>query len=341
MPIFNVLSQPFRSLHLPSPGSFKGQTVIITGANTGLGLATAQHTLNLGATKVILGVRTISKGEEAKAKILAETTNPNASIKVWQVDLNSFASVKAFAARAAKLEKLDTAIMNAGLATGKWKLSPEGWETHLQVNVLSTVLLSLLLLPTLVRTGKSSSPGAGKLRPHLTIVGSDVHADASLPERKEPNVLAAMNDEARWEVSNRANPAERYAASKLLGMYGAFEVAKCVPMIGDEPAVVVDVVAPGFCKSELLSREQAPWMLVAVQSLTGRTVAEGAKTVVDAASRGVDAHGKYLDHQKFAKLGPLIASEEGQQTQVKVWREIFEVLKKSTPEISSIVAGNV
>lgn len=301
MPIFNVLSQPFRSLHLPPPGTFKGQTALITGANTGLGLATAQHILNLGATKVILGVRTLSKGEEAKTKLKAKTTNPTASIEVWQVDLGSFASVKTFAARAAKLEKLDTAIMNAGLATGTWKLgAEEGWETHIQVNVLSTVLLSLLLLPTLVRTGKSSFPGATK--PHLTIVGSDVHADASLPERKEPSVLAAMNDEARWEVSNRANPAERYSASKLLGMYGAFEVAKCVPVLGGgEPAVVVDVVAPGFCKSELLSREQAPFVLVAVQSLTGRTVAEGAKTVVDAASRGVDAHGKYLDHQKFAR----------------------------------------
>ncbi|TVY45350.1 Short chain dehydrogenase, partial [Lachnellula occidentalis] len=339
MPIFNVLSQPFRSLHLPLPGTFKAQTVIITGANTGLGLATAQHILNLGATKVILGVRSISKGEEAKTKLSAETTNPSASIEVWQVDLGSFVSVKAFADRAARLEKLDTAIMNAGLATGKWALSAEeGWETHIQVNVLSTVLLSLLLLPTLVRTAHSSSfPGA---RPHLTIVGSDVHADASLPERKDQNVLAAMNEEARWEVSNRANPAERYAASKLLGMYGAFEVAKCVPVIAGGPAVVVDIVAPGFCKSELLSREEAPWALLAVQSLTGRTVAEGAKTVVDAASRGVDAHGKYLDHQKFAKLGPLIASEEGQQTQVKVWREILEVLKKSAPEVSIIAAGS-
>ncbi|TVY16007.1 Short chain dehydrogenase sol3 [Lachnellula arida] len=177
--------------------------------------------------------------------------------------------------------------MNAGLATGRWTLSAEeGWETHIQVNVLSTVLLSLLLLPTLVWTGKSSLPGATK--PHLTIVSSDVHADASLPERKGPNVLAAMNDEARW-------------AGESGGAYGALEVARCVPVLGGgEPAVVVDVVAPGFCKSELLSREQAPLVLVAVQSLTGRTVAEGAKTVVDAASRGVDAHGKYLDHQKFA-----------------------------------------
>jgi retinol dehydrogenase 12 len=355
MPLLNVFSQPFRSLHLPPPGTFKGQTVLITGANTGLGLGTAQHFLNLGASKVILGVRTLSKGEEAKAKLEAATTNLTVSIEVWEVDLCSFASVKAFAARAAKLEKLDTAIMNAGLATGKWKFSAEGWETHVQVNVLSTALLSLLLLPTLVRT-RNAFPS--KIRPHLTIVGSDVHADSSLPERKAPNVLEAMNDEALWEKTNAANPAERYSASKLLGMYGAFEIAKAVPLIGGEPAVIVDVVAPGFCKSELLSREEAPFILVAVQSITGRTIAEGAKTTVDAASRGVDAHGRYLDHQKFAKyvlplstenktlancvsrLAPLVTSEEGQQTQAKVWGEILEVLKKAAPEVSSIAAGN-
>lgn len=188
--------------------------------------------------------------------------------------------------------------MNAGLATSQWKFLSDGWESHIAVNVLSTALLSLLLLPTLVRTRKTY-PSFGT--PHLTILGSDVHADASLPERKAPNVLNAMNDEAAWEKSNKANSAERYSASKLLGMYGAFEVAKAVPMVEGKPAVIVDVIAPGFCKSELLSREAAPWILTAIQSMVGRTIEEGARTVVDGASRGVEAHGQYFDHQKIAK----------------------------------------
>lgn len=53
--------------------SFSGQTVIITGSNTGLGFEAAIHFVRLGAEKVILGVRTPSKGEEAKSDIESRT----------------------------------------------------------------------------------------------------------------------------------------------------------------------------------------------------------------------------------------------------------------------------
>jgi NAD(P)-dependent dehydrogenase (short-subunit alcohol dehydrogenase family) len=335
MPIFNVLSQPFRSLHLPPPGSFTNQTVLITGANTGLGFATAQHILNLGASKVILGVRTVSKGNDAKARLEAATTNLTAEIEVWEVDLSSFASVKAFAARAEKLQRLDAAILNAGLASGKFQLSDEGWEMQMQVNVLSTALLGLLLLPILIRT-RNTFP---EWRPHLVVVGSDIHADCKFEERKSENVLEAMNDEALWEKSMKAGPVERYATSKLLGMYAALKLARITPMINGEPAIVVDIVAPGFCKSELLSREEgAPFLLVAVQSMVGRTLEEGSKTLVDAALRGPEAHGKFLDHQKIARMAPLIVSEEGEKIRTQVWGEILGVLGRIAPEILSTAA---
>src|SRR5690349_351610 len=90
--------------------SFANQTVIITGANTGLGKEAARHITRLEASKVIIACRNVKAGEEAKRDILS-TTQANASvIEVWQLDLASYDSVKAFADRASKLTRLDALV---------------------------------------------------------------------------------------------------------------------------------------------------------------------------------------------------------------------------------------
>jgi retinol dehydrogenase-12 len=293
--MLSLFAQPFKTLGLPAPDSFASQTVIITGANTGLGLETARHITSLGASKVILGVRTLSKGLSAKADI-ERTTRRTGIIEVWELDLSRFSSVKAFATRAQSLHRLDTAIMNAGLASGQWITSPEGWEMQLQVNVLSTTLLSLLLLPILIRTRKTFPES----KPHLVILGSDIHMQAKFEERKEDNILKALNDKQRWEKSTEIT--ERYSVSKLFDFYITSELTNLIPSIAGDPAVIVNVVAPGFCKSELMSREEGmPWALKVMQAITARTTEEGSKTIVDAAVRGKESNGKYLDHQKITK----------------------------------------
>jgi NAD(P)-dependent dehydrogenase (short-subunit alcohol dehydrogenase family) len=97
--MFSLFAQPFKTLHLPPPNSFASQTVIITRANRGLGLEAARHITSLGATKVILGVRTLFKGLSVKADI-EKTTKRIGIIEVWELDLSQFSSVKAFIALA-------------------------------------------------------------------------------------------------------------------------------------------------------------------------------------------------------------------------------------------------
>lgn len=121
MGLLGLFIQPFRSLRLPQSASLASQTVLITGANSGLGLETARHIVKLGASKVVLGVRSIARGEAAKNDI-ESTTGRTGVVEVWQVDLERFDSVEAFTARAARLERLDVAIMNAGLASLQWNL---------------------------------------------------------------------------------------------------------------------------------------------------------------------------------------------------------------------------
>jgi hypothetical protein len=107
MPLLPLFIQPFKTLRLPAPDSFGSQTVIITGSNTGIGLETARRIVSLGASKVILGIRTLSKGLSAKAN-MESSTGRTGVVEVWELDLESFASVKAFPSRAGSLGRLDT-----------------------------------------------------------------------------------------------------------------------------------------------------------------------------------------------------------------------------------------
>ena len=85
------------------------------------------------------------------------------------MDLTSFDSVKRFCARAQSLLRWDIVIENAGIATGKFELF-EGYESTITVNVISTFLMALLLLPKLRETATKFN-----ITPHLTIVSSDAH----------------------------------------------------------------------------------------------------------------------------------------------------------------------
>lgn len=161
---------------IPQPTApFTGQTIIVTGSNIGLGLEAARHYVSLGAAKVILAVRTRSKGEEAAADIARTTGLPNVC-EVWELDMADFESVKAFGKRAAGLGRLDAVLENAGIATRKYVKTNEGFEQTIAVNVVGTFLLALNLLPILRATARKFNTV-----PRLSIVCSDVHFMVSSP----------------------------------------------------------------------------------------------------------------------------------------------------------------
>jgi NAD(P)-dependent dehydrogenase (short-subunit alcohol dehydrogenase family) len=97
-----------------------GKTIIVTGANVGLGKEAARHYVRLNAEKVILACRSLDKGEAAKKDIEASTGRKDA-IEVWQLDLSSYQSVKQFAERAKTLRRLDSIVENAGISTRNFK----------------------------------------------------------------------------------------------------------------------------------------------------------------------------------------------------------------------------
>ena len=186
-----------------------GKTIIITGANTGLGKEAARHYVRLNCEKLIIACRTVEKGEAAKQDI-ENTTGRKGVIEVWQLDLQNYDNVKDFCKRAKTLKRLDILIENAGIATGKY-YNVGGNESTITVNVISTFLMALLLLPKLqevcfdgsdgcsrswkgdVMTDQCSSQTGRQFNtiPTLTIVSSEVHfftsvCKHSLPQRLHP-----------------------------------------------------------------------------------------------------------------------------------------------------------
>jgi hypothetical protein len=118
--------------------SFEGRTAIITGANSGLGAVTARELAGHGA-KVILAVRTPSKGEAAAAQMTGD-------VEVRQLDLQDLSSIRQFAEG---VDKVDILINNAGIMAVPYALTVDGFESQIGTNHLGHFALTNLLLPKL------------------------------------------------------------------------------------------------------------------------------------------------------------------------------------------------
>lgn len=129
------------------------KTVIITGANSGLGLETAKHFARLGE-RVILAVRDLDKGQAAEQEIREES--PKAPIEVMKLDLSDLDSVRSFAETFInRFDSLDLLVNNAGVMTPPHAKTKDGIELQFGSNHLGHFALTGLLLPLLLRTDNS------------------------------------------------------------------------------------------------------------------------------------------------------------------------------------------
>jgi NAD(P)-dependent dehydrogenase (short-subunit alcohol dehydrogenase family) len=130
-----------------------GKRVVITGASSGLGLEAAKVLTSKGA-EVIMAVRSLTKGERAVSYICEK--NPNARIRLMQVNMDSIKSVKNFAHEFLVLyNSLDILINNAGVMVPPFRKNTDNIEIQFATNHLGHFALTGLLLPALKR-----SPGA-------------------------------------------------------------------------------------------------------------------------------------------------------------------------------------
>ena len=127
--------------------SLNGKTVLVTGANSGVGFKTAEIAAHLGAD-VILACRNMERAQEARLKLLCDY--PEASISVMQLDLASLTSIEAFIEELVSNKvDIDVFVNNAGAFRQPGKKTADGFDLVIGTNYIGTYYLSERLLPYL------------------------------------------------------------------------------------------------------------------------------------------------------------------------------------------------
>ncbi|KAH8171321.1 short chain dehydrogenase domain-containing protein [Sarocladium implicatum] len=303
--------------------SFAGRNILVTGANSGLGLEAAIKFAKLDAAQLVLAVRDVNKGHQARAHIQQQSRSGTV-IHVLPLDMSSYDSVRAFVAQLSQtLECLDIALLNAGVFSTEFKRSPHGFEETMQVNMLSTALLALLLIPQLKR-----SPGISTLE----IVSSRRQMAFKMPPelRQAPNLIESFNEPAKFV------PSKQYQGSKLL--ITAFSQRLAGLIHPSTHGVSVVAACPGFCASSL-SRGYSSYAAVlfrwVLDTFIMRTAEEGARTLVSGASLGGEGHGQFWFDDELSLLSAPETGSGG-NLQEQVWKEVITMLQSEVPELHKI-----
>jgi retinol dehydrogenase-12 len=259
-----------------------GRTFLVTGGNTGIGLATAQALAARGG-RVHIACRSEQKGTAAVAAIAAATGSHQ--VEFLQLDLADLASVRA-AARTflARAEPLHVLINNAGVA-GRRGLTRDGFELLFGVNHLGHFALTTALLDCL--TGSDG---------RIVNVASDAHFQAPGIDfdrlRRPARNIAAMRE---------------YAVSKLCNVLFTQELARRL----DGTGVTAYVLHPGVVASDIWRR--IPWPVRPLLTRRMLTVDEGAKTSLYCATAPelAQVSGRYYEACAEREPSPVATPELG------------------------------
>jgi len=202
--------------------SLSGKICVVTGASSGLGLATTKQFTRLGA-KVILICRDPEKGENAISEIQREV--PNASVELMISDLTSFESVRNFIEKfKTNRSQLDILFNNAAVMKMQRTVTRDGFETMFQTNYLAPFILTMSFLDLL----KKSAPAQ--------VINIAV---PSHKLRLDFNDLQSSNHYGAWDS---------FFKTKLCLLLFTIELSRRV----DGSGVTVVSTAPGSFKSNLV-----------------------------------------------------------------------------------------
>jgi NAD(P)-dependent dehydrogenase (short-subunit alcohol dehydrogenase family) len=277
-----------------SQASLSGKVCIVTGANTGIGKATATALARQGA-QVILACRDQARGEAALTDVKRDSGSAMVSLEL--LDLGSLASIRAFAGRfKAAGRPLHVLVNNAATVPTVRGVTVDGFETQFGVNHLGPFLLTNLLLDVM----KASAPS------RVVNVSSSIHNGAAL-------------DFDDLQNTRKYKTFAVYGQSKLANLYFTYELARRLQGSG----VSVNALHPGVISTELARDMPAPFRLMT--RLFFKSPDKGARTSVYLASspEAANVTGKY-----FIDCRPVESSPVSRDPAVA--RQLWEISERLT-----------
>ena len=272
------------------------KTVLITGATDGMGKETALMFAKVGATVLIHG-RNPKKLADTLAAL--REANPKGQYYSYQADYASLADVRAMAETIKKEhQQIDILINNAGLYPDKRVITEDGFELTLQVNYLSSFLLTHALMPLL-----EASPEARIV--NVSSIGHKLVWNSIKNPKFSPFFW-------RW-VS--------YCRSKLLVVAWTIELARQL----ESKNITVNSVHPGVIRTKVIRILPVSW---------GSSVPSGAKTIFNLATNPAYATttGQYFERYKLAKAAPMALNKKLQKNLWRASHDWAGLVIESEPE---------
>jgi NAD(P)-dependent dehydrogenase (short-subunit alcohol dehydrogenase family) len=282
-----------------------GRTAVVTGGNSGIGFRAAKELAAHGC-RVVLACRNVEAGDRA-----AQSLGGGDAARVAQLDLASAASVRAFAD--AWTGPLDFLINNAGVMwPPKLSLTEDGFEKQFGTNHLGHFVLTGLLLPALVASGRG----------RVVTVASVAHFGGT----------EAVLD---GNLGETYNPQRAYQNSKLANLLFALELHR--ELTAHELPVSSTAAHPGVSATGLFSDKEglgaSPFMRVAAATFVKmftQSAKAGARATLYAATEAEP--GSYTGPQRFGetrgRIGPARLSSLAQDE--KLAHRLWQVSEEMT-----------
>jgi len=288
-----------------------GTVCVVTGANSGIGKATAKGLARIGA-HVVMVCRSPERGRDAQAEIqaVAERAYPShddavdlhiADLAVQEEVFHLGETLRT------EYDRLDVLVNNAGLYLSEREETIDGVEKTLAVNHLAPFLLTHLLLPLL----KETAGRAGEAR--VVTVSSEAHRSASLD-------FDDLNAEERYGML------QSYGQSKLANILFTHELARRLRDTG----VTANCVHPGVVDTNIWRGSDWFSRLARLFTWFYKSPEEGAESVIYlAASREVGGvTGQYFDGTEPVNPSPEAYDEKAA---ARLWRESLDLVGLEAP----------
>jgi NAD(P)-dependent dehydrogenase (short-subunit alcohol dehydrogenase family) len=285
-----------------------GKLIVVTGANSGTGREAARRLAAAGA-HVVMAVRNIAKGEQARTEILA--AQPGARLEVRRVDLADLASVGEFAdSLIAEGTPVDVLINNAGVMAPPTRMTTaDDFELQFGSNFLGPFALTVRLLPLVLAAAA----------PRVVTMSSGVASYGRI-----------RFDDPQWKRGYRPNLA--YAQSKLADLMLTLHLADLATRHGW--ALMSDAAHPGFTRTNLqtagasLGRDKPKWTpFNGLSILPSQSVEPGTEPLLYAATSADAVNGGYYGPSRwFGLVGPTKAVRPPRRardtaTATRLWAE--------------------